>query len=107
MSYVITKAAAGDAYLMSAESRGKYRKGIDAKKIATASIACPECGKVCSLTNHKIDADGKVSPSVVCPGDGCSFHEHIILDGWKRIPKPGKKVETVEAAPVEKATSDG
>lgn len=39
-------------------------------------------GHIGTLGDHHIYADGKVSPSVVCPHDGCDFHEHIILEEW-------------------------
>jgi hypothetical protein len=39
-------------------------------------------GHIGSLTDHQISEDGIVSPSVVCPKDGCSYHEHIRLEGW-------------------------
>lgn len=33
-------------------------------------------------SSHKVAADGKVTPSVVCPADGCGYHEFIQLEGW-------------------------
>ena len=47
----------------------------------TALIQC-ENGHNISLSAHKIDEAGYVSPSVVCRF-GCDFHEHIILVGWE------------------------
>jgi hypothetical protein len=35
-----------------------------------------------SLKNHKIAADGRVVPSVVCLAPGCDFHEYVRLDEW-------------------------
>lgn len=32
---------------------------------------------------HVIREDGTVQPSVVCPEDGCGFHEYIQLADWK------------------------
>jgi len=32
--------------------------------------------------DHVIDDKGNVSPSVVCPRNGCAFHETITLIGW-------------------------
>lgn len=40
-------------------------------------FACPSCGAEGDLTDHEIDADGVVSPSVVCPA--CDWHEHVVL----------------------------
>lgn len=33
--------------------------------------------------HHTIDDGGVVSPSVVCPEDGCGFHDHVRLVGWE------------------------
>jgi hypothetical protein len=35
-------------------------------------------------TGHEIAADGKVSPSAVCPEDECDFHEFVRLTGWRQ-----------------------
>jgi hypothetical protein len=48
-----------------------------------ATIICPMCGQYGSLEDHSIAEDGAVTPSVVCPNENCSFHENILLDGWK------------------------
>ena len=48
----------------------------------TANVSCPECGITASLSRHTIAADGKVTPSLVCPYGGCSFHDHVVLEGW-------------------------
>lgn len=34
------------------------------------------------VDGHTIHAAGDVSPSVVCPYKGCSFHEAVRLVGW-------------------------
>lgn len=31
---------------------------------------------------HSVAPDGVVSPSYVCPIDGCTFHDFVKLDGW-------------------------
>jgi hypothetical protein len=46
-----------------------------------ASMTCPK-GHGLTLTKHSIAATGEVSPSVVCPSPGCSFHEYVRLDRW-------------------------
>jgi hypothetical protein len=33
-------------------------------------------------TGHTIASDGTVTPSCVCPRDGCGFHEHVKLIDW-------------------------
>ncbi len=45
-------------------------------------FACPTCGKK-AILDHDIDADGTVTPSVVCPFEGCTFHEFVELEGWQ------------------------
>ena len=49
----------------------------------TALVACPKCGQIATLSDHEIDADGTVKPSLVCPFDPCRFHDHVKLEGWK------------------------
>lgn len=33
---------------------------------------------------HSIYRNGLVSPSVVCPEDGCNFHDHVRLLEWQK-----------------------
>jgi len=47
----------------------------------TAEIICAN-GHSGSLTNHSIGADGAVSPSCLCPEEGCGWHEMVRLQGW-------------------------
>ena len=48
-----------------------------------AMIRCPECHRRESLgAAHQVDDDGAVTPSVDCPYDDCTWHVHIVLDGW-------------------------
>lgn len=62
--------------------RGVWKGGtIDS--VHTATVSCPDCGRGASLSDHEIAVDGKVSPSLVCPHDGCGFHEFVQLEGWK------------------------
>lgn len=37
---------------------------------------------ILSPTHHTIANDGTVTPSVVCPIKGCTWHEFVRLDGW-------------------------
>lgn len=53
----------------------------------SASFTCPKCGQLAVLIDHDIADDGEVSPSVVCPNDGCTFHEYVRLDGWRGVPQ--------------------
>ena len=49
---------------------------------SSAMVNCRDCGKTASLSDHTIAANGEVTPSLVCPTDGCSFHEFVTLVGW-------------------------
>lgn len=46
-------------------------------------FACPVCQGLSPITapTHQIDAEGKVSPSVVCP-HRCGFHTCMTLGEW-------------------------
>lgn len=48
-----------------------------------AAINCPSCHQTSYLIDHEIDEHGTVAPSVVCPTEGCTFHEHVVLEGWE------------------------
>ena len=47
----------------------------------TAWMRCPN-GHFGVLSGHEIAQDGKVTPSVQCPEEGCRFHDNVILEGW-------------------------
>jgi hypothetical protein len=49
-----------------------------------AVITCPGCKHEWILSGkvHKVMADGSVAPSVVCPLEGCGFHEFVTLKDW-------------------------
>ena len=47
-----------------------------------AHISCPKCAQVIFLHDYKIEENGQVFPSIICPSDGCKFHEHIKLKDW-------------------------
>ena len=47
-----------------------------------AEMCCPE-GHGLVLKGHSIAADGRVSPSIVCPNPTCSFHEFVSLSDWE------------------------
>lgn len=50
-------------------------------------VSCPN-GHLSTLRHlsrnegHQIAPDGAVHPSVVCPHDGCDFHEFVKLENW-------------------------
>lgn len=46
-------------------------------------LVCPN-GHAGFLSDHNIDGQGRVTPSVECPDDRCTFHESgITLEGYK------------------------
>ncbi|EZP73071.1 hypothetical protein BV96_01261 [Sphingomonas paucimobilis] len=52
-----------------------------------AEVTCSH-GHGIALSNHTIEADGRVVPSIVCRTPGCDFHQVVRLEGWRagRIP---------------------
>lgn len=46
-----------------------------------ATMTCPN-GHLLTLRRHAIDWDGAVSPSVICPEKGCTFHAYVRLANW-------------------------
>lgn len=48
-----------------------------------ADISCAN-GHIMSLQreHHTIDENGNVHASVICPHEGCDFHEFVRLAGW-------------------------
>ena len=63
--------------------KGVWRGGIF-DGVSTATVSCPKCGEVASLTAHRINSEGKVTPSLTCPARNCDFHEWVRLDGWNK-----------------------
>lgn len=57
-------------------------KGLQTPDGKSASVTCSN-GHTATLTDHEIAADGTVTPSLVCPYDGCDFHEMVVLEGWE------------------------
>ena len=55
----------------------------DAGRVAVY-VRCPACSRLMMLSSrvHRIDALGVVSPSLVCPHSGCSWHVFVRLNGW-------------------------
>ncbi len=56
-------------------------KGGKTEQGRTALFCCPN-GHIGSLSDHQILDNGLVMPSVVCPHEGCNFHDFIELEGW-------------------------
>ena len=79
MALAIPQADADDFWL--ARKRPSWRGTRTAAGVRGANVACGN-GHVCGLSAHTIAADGTVSPSLVCPVDGCGWHEVVRLEGW-------------------------
>lgn len=61
---------------------GTWRRlNLSGQAKCTAIVFCPDCGGGARLA-HNIDPVGVVTPSMVCPHDGCDFHKYIVLVGW-------------------------
>jgi len=63
-------------------TRGSWKPFTKATGEPSAAFTCPVCGTTGMLFDHAIAPDGTVTPSVVCPKEGCTFHEMIRLEGW-------------------------
>ena len=63
----------------------------------TARVACSKCGEMASLSEHSIDGEGKVTPSVVCPRKGCGWHVDVTLRGWAQaIAEPRRNTDATD-----------
>ena len=53
---------------------------------------CPKCLHIFRFAKkiHSVAIDGIVTPSVVCPWEGCRFHEFVKLNGWNGVDKRTK-----------------
>lgn len=76
---VLSMGARGDDWLL---PKSTWKRAAKSDGTLTAMIACPECGREGSLSDHSIGPDGIVTPSVVCGYFGCSFHDWVKLEGW-------------------------
>lgn len=65
-------------------TRDRWGPGKKEDGTITALVKCPECDRHGSLSNHDIDKDGVVSPSLVCGYDDCNFHENVKLERWSK-----------------------
>lgn len=56
----------------------------------TATICCPECGRLLNLALHTIEANGQVVPSVGHPPGyaPCGWHTNPRLIGWEQWSVP-------------------
>ncbi len=49
---------------------------------ADSLLATCAKGHTANLSDHSVAQDGIVTPSVVCPTEGCHWHENVQLEGW-------------------------
>lgn len=63
----------------------KWQSVTEPRSRYKATVWCPACGLRIGIT-HEISDDGTLSPSLVCPHDGCDFHEWVQLTGWPTPP---------------------
>ncbi len=61
---------------------GPWWRPIVSDGVRTARMKCGSCHATASLADHRIESDGTVKPSVVCPTENCTFHEMAVLKGW-------------------------
>ena len=64
---------------------GHYLKSLDPRpdRCGWCIVMCPTCHRLLTLgKNHRVAADGSVSPSLVCPHTPCAFHAFVRLEGW-------------------------
>lgn len=66
--------------------RGTWRVVLIGPDVSTArrsaALCCLECGSVGMLEGHSVTTDGLVEPALACQAPGCSFSQHVRLEGW-------------------------
>lgn len=83
MTYVF-KEAKGLSVAQAPIVPGTWRPWLFGReRFRAAVVSCPKCvGGLSLRKNHRILADGTVTPSLVCTHEGCTFHEFVRLEGW-------------------------
>lgn len=74
-------------------TRDRWGPGKKEDGSITALVKCPGCGRHASLSAHEIRHDGSVFPSLVCPYDGCEFHEFVKLEDWDKAVPVSSEIE--------------
>ena len=75
---IVLKRASDTGPMISLEWRTVRHLGLKPEQ----EVMCAK-GHVAFLdSGHAIADDGTVTPSLVCPEDGCDFHEFVKLEGW-------------------------
>jgi len=64
--------------------RSGFWRWVRRDDIHVLKVACPLCGTEGDLEEgkHEVDYDGTVSPSLICPGDSCDWHDHAKLQNY-------------------------
>lgn len=68
------------AYPLGPSESNTDRRLADGTRVSVY-VVCPACGKTSTIL-HAIAADGALSPSLVCPHAGCTWHVFVRLVGW-------------------------
>jgi hypothetical protein len=74
-------------------TRDRWGRGKKKDGSITALVKCPGCDRHASLSGHEIKDDGCVHPSLVCPRDGCEFHEFVKLEDWDKTVPESSEIE--------------
>lgn len=64
---------------------GASWKKLYSNGTSSAVVRCPKCMNFSVLTDHTIDENGRVEPSLVCPWPACQpdpWHVFVVLEGW-------------------------
>lgn len=57
---------------------------IDGLGSQVVLVCCPGCGTKLRLDEgHEIAIDGRITPSLDCPMERCTFHDMAKLDDWE------------------------
>jgi len=67
--------------------RGQYKTCADGP-VFTCPL-CPQGLIPLKLPVHTVHADGRVTPSVICP-QGCGFHAYVTLSDWRPLRLDGE-----------------
>lgn len=63
------------------EGNREYKKPSWQREGQGIWVRCSN-GHLAPISEHKVDNNGKVSPSLVCPIIGCGFHKKVKLEGF-------------------------
>jgi predicted Zn finger-like uncharacterized protein len=64
------------------EAPGPWWHPLTTPEGTNATVRCPNCGSVFTLTDHTIAPNGAVSPSILCAASHCNWHVYGHLVDW-------------------------